>query len=189
MKTLNWTMHALINKPYFISHSKKVNNAKQTNIIYSKFHVKQKSNNTNFLWNSWIQWGKFVLHNTKSYTKNNILYPSNAHIKLNFYLPGRYSFRYDTISLKKYSIWFNSLQGKPLAESVGELNYGAGFLELFAEEAKRVEGDIIQTPIKTRRLLVLKQPIGVSGMITPVSNNSKFLLLWPYFHIIHVLYC
>lgn len=67
-------------------------------------------------------------------------------------------------------------QGKPLAESVGELNYGAGFLELFAEEAKRVEGDIIQTPIKTRRLLVLKQPIGVSGMITPVSNNSKFPL-------------
>lgn len=60
-------------------------------------------------------------------------------------------------------------QGKPLAESAGELGYGAGFLELFAEEAKRVEGDIIQTPIKTRRLLVLKQPIGVSGMITPVS--------------------
>lgn len=60
-----------------------------------------------------------------------------------------------------------SEMGKPLAESVGELNYGAGFLELFAEEAKRVEGDIIQTPIKTRRLLVLKQPIGVSGMITP----------------------
>lgn len=130
-----------------------------------------------------------IIQNHIIYTKNNILYPSNAHIKLNFYLPGRYSFRYDTISLKKYSIWFNSLQGKPLAESVGELNYGAGFLELFAEEAKRVEGDIIQTPIKTRRLLVLKQPIGVSGMITPVSNNSKFLLLWPYFHIIHVLYC
>lgn len=79
------------------------------------------------------------------------------------------------------AIW---LQGKPLAESVGELNYGAGFLELFAEEAKRVEGDIIQTPIKTRRLLVLKQPIGVSGMITPVSNNLKNLIQWPYLQLI-----
>nr|XP_022301487.1 glutarate-semialdehyde dehydrogenase DavD-like isoform X1 [Crassostrea virginica] len=65
--------------------------------------------------------------------------------------------------------------GKPLAESAGELGYGAGFLELFAEEAKRVEGDIIQTPIKTRRLLVLKQPIGVSGMITPWNFPSAMI--------------
>ncbi|XP_048739146.1 succinate-semialdehyde dehydrogenase, mitochondrial-like isoform X2 [Ostrea edulis] len=60
-----------------------------------------------------------------------------------------------------------SEMGKPVAESAGEIMYGAGFLDLFAEEAKRVEGDIIQTPMKSRRILVLKQPIGVSGMITP----------------------
>ncbi|XP_062602225.1 glutarate-semialdehyde dehydrogenase-like [Saccostrea cucullata] len=60
-----------------------------------------------------------------------------------------------------------SEMGKPLAEAKGEITYGGGFLELFAEECKRVEGNIIQTHIKSRRLLVLKQPIGVSGMITP----------------------
>lgn len=57
--------------------------------------------------------------------------------------------------------------GKPLQESIGELNYGIGFLEWFSEEARRVYGDIIPSPIKSKRLLVLKQPIGVAGMITP----------------------
>eukprot|EP00105_Crassostrea_gigas_P000962 XP_011412946.1 PREDICTED: uncharacterized protein LOC105317861 isoform X2 [Crassostrea gigas] len=57
--------------------------------------------------------------------------------------------------------------GKPLKDSMAELSYGVGFLELYAEEAKRVYGDIIPTNAKSRRLLVLKQPIGVCGMITP----------------------
>jgi succinate-semialdehyde dehydrogenase/glutarate-semialdehyde dehydrogenase len=58
-------------------------------------------------------------------------------------------------------------QGKPLAESKGEVIYGASFIEWFAEEAKRVYGDIIPEPMGGRRILVLKQPIGVVAAITP----------------------
>ncbi|KAH1210995.1 Succinate-semialdehyde dehydrogenase, mitochondrial [Glycine soja] len=58
-------------------------------------------------------------------------------------------------------------QGKPLKESVGEINYGAGFIEFAAEEAKRIYGDIIPAPLSDRRLFVLKQPVGVVGAITP----------------------
>jgi succinate-semialdehyde dehydrogenase/glutarate-semialdehyde dehydrogenase len=58
-------------------------------------------------------------------------------------------------------------QGKPLAESKGEVIYGASFIEWFAEEAKRVYGDIIPEPMSGRRILVLKQPIGVVAAITP----------------------
>lgn len=58
-------------------------------------------------------------------------------------------------------------QGKPLAESKGEVLYGASFIEWFAEEAKRVYGDIIPEPMGGRRILVLKQPIGVVAAITP----------------------
>ncbi|XXG77056.1 hypothetical protein AAC387_Pa08g1291 [Persea americana] len=58
-------------------------------------------------------------------------------------------------------------QGKPLKEALGEVNYGASFIEFFAEEAKRVYGDIIPTTLLDRRLFVLKQPVGVVGAITP----------------------
>ena len=58
-------------------------------------------------------------------------------------------------------------QGKPLAEAKGEIAYGASFVEWFAEEAKRVYGDVIPSPTNDRRLLVMKQPIGVVGAITP----------------------
>ncbi len=58
-------------------------------------------------------------------------------------------------------------QGKPLAESRGEVNYGASFIEWFAEEAKRVYGETIPSPASDRRLLVIKQPIGVTAAITP----------------------
>jgi len=58
-------------------------------------------------------------------------------------------------------------QGKPLAEAKGEIVYGASFIEWFAEEAKRVYGDVIPTPANDRRLLVIKQAIGVCGAITP----------------------
>jgi succinate-semialdehyde dehydrogenase/glutarate-semialdehyde dehydrogenase len=58
-------------------------------------------------------------------------------------------------------------QGKPLAEAKGEIMYGASFIEWFAEEAKRVYGDIIPSPTLDKRILVIKQPIGVVAAITP----------------------
>lgn len=58
-------------------------------------------------------------------------------------------------------------QGKPLGEARGEVAYGASFVEWFAEEAKRVYGDVIPAPAADRRLIVLKQPIGVVAAITP----------------------
>ncbi len=58
-------------------------------------------------------------------------------------------------------------QGKPLAEARGEVVYGASFVEWFAEEAKRVYGDTIPAPANDRRIVVIKQPIGVVAAITP----------------------
>lgn len=58
-------------------------------------------------------------------------------------------------------------QGKPLVEAKGEIAYAASFIEWFAEEAKRVYGDIIPAPQTDQRLLVMKQPIGVTAAITP----------------------
>ncbi len=58
-------------------------------------------------------------------------------------------------------------QGKPLAEARGEVTYGASFIEWFAEEAKRIYGELIPAPANDRRLLVIKQPIGVTAAITP----------------------
>ena len=61
-------------------------------------------------------------------------------------------------------------QGKPLAESIGEIAYGAGFVEWFAEEAKRCYGDTIPASAPSKRIVVTKQPVGVAAMITPVSR-------------------
>ena len=58
-------------------------------------------------------------------------------------------------------------QGKPLSEARGEIAYGASFIEWFSEEAKRVYGDIIPGPQGDKRLLVIKQAIGVTAAITP----------------------
>jgi succinate-semialdehyde dehydrogenase/glutarate-semialdehyde dehydrogenase len=58
-------------------------------------------------------------------------------------------------------------QGKPLAETRGEVAYGASFIEWFAEEGRRVYGDVIPTHAAGKRVLVLKQPIGVVTAITP----------------------
>jgi len=58
-------------------------------------------------------------------------------------------------------------QGKPLAESRGEVAYGASFIEWFAEEAKRIYGDTIPAPATDRRIVVIKQPVGVVAAITP----------------------
>ena len=58
-------------------------------------------------------------------------------------------------------------QGKPLAEAKGEILYGASFIEWFAEEGKRVYGDVIPPHMADKRLIVIKQPIGVTAAITP----------------------
>ena len=60
-----------------------------------------------------------------------------------------------------------SEQGKPVTEAAGEIAYAASFLEWFAEEAKRIDGDVLQSPKAGQRLLALKQPIGVTAAITP----------------------
>src|SRR5438045_1773028 len=58
-------------------------------------------------------------------------------------------------------------QGKPLPESRGEIAYGASFIEWFAEEGKRAYGDMIPPHQADKRVLVMKQPIGVCALITP----------------------
>ena len=58
-------------------------------------------------------------------------------------------------------------QGKPLAESRGEIAYGASFVEFFAEEARRIYGETIPSPWPTSRMVVIKQPLGVVAAITP----------------------
>jgi len=58
-------------------------------------------------------------------------------------------------------------QGKPLAEASGEIAFAASFIEWFAEEARRINGDVIASPSNERRLLTLRQPVGVCAAITP----------------------
>jgi succinate-semialdehyde dehydrogenase / glutarate-semialdehyde dehydrogenase len=58
-------------------------------------------------------------------------------------------------------------QGKPLAEAKGEIAYAASFLEWFAEEGKRVDGDVYQSPAADRRMMAIKEPVGVCAAITP----------------------
>ena len=58
-------------------------------------------------------------------------------------------------------------QGKPLAEAIGEIHYGAGFIEWFAEEGKRAYGEVIPTNVAGRQLTTLRQPVGVCAAITP----------------------
>lgn len=66
-------------------------------------------------------------------------------------------------------------QGKPLVESRGEIVYAASFLEWFAEEGKRIYGDMIPSPLADRRFLVMKQPIGVCAAITPWNFPSAMI--------------
>ncbi|XP_054019987.1 succinate-semialdehyde dehydrogenase, mitochondrial isoform X1 [Dryobates pubescens] len=65
--------------------------------------------------------------------------------------------------------------GKPLKEAQGEILYSASFLEWFAEEARRVYGDVIPASAKDRRILVLKQPVGVAAIITPWNFPSAMI--------------
>ncbi len=66
-------------------------------------------------------------------------------------------------------------QGKPIAEARGEITYGASFVEWFAEESKRIYGDIIPDRLADRRIMVLKQPVGVVGAITPWNFPSSMI--------------
>ncbi len=66
-------------------------------------------------------------------------------------------------------------QGKPLSESRGEIAYAASFIEWFAEEGKRIYGDIIPSEQRDTRLLVLKEPIGVCAAITPWNFPSAMI--------------
>lgn len=66
-------------------------------------------------------------------------------------------------------------QGKPLAEAKGEIAYSASFLEWFGEEAKRMYGDVIPGHAADKRIMVLRQPIGVVAMITPWNFPSAML--------------
>jgi succinate-semialdehyde dehydrogenase/glutarate-semialdehyde dehydrogenase len=66
-------------------------------------------------------------------------------------------------------------QGKPLVEARGEIAYGASYVEWFAEEAKRIYGDTIPAPAADRRLVCIKQPIGVVACITPWNFPNAML--------------
>ena len=65
--------------------------------------------------------------------------------------------------------------GKPLAESKGEIAFGAAYIKWFAEEAKRVYGDIIPAPWPGKRILVTKEPVGVVGAITPWNFPTSMI--------------
>ncbi len=66
-------------------------------------------------------------------------------------------------------------QGKPLAEARGEIAYGASYVEWFAEEGKRIYGDTIPQPSNDKRLVVIKQPVGVVACITPWNFPNAML--------------
>ncbi len=68
-----------------------------------------------------------------------------------------------------------SEQGKPLAEARGEIDYAASFIEWFAEEARRVYGDVVPSPWADRRMFTLKQPVGVAALITPWNFPAAML--------------
>jgi len=66
-------------------------------------------------------------------------------------------------------------QGKPLAESKGEINYAASFIEWFGEEAKRIAGETLASPWPDKRVVVTREPIGVSAAITPWNFPSAMI--------------
>lgn len=77
--------------------------------------------------------------------------------------------------------WYNLLQdysedlaeivtieaGKPLSESLGEVAYGNSFIDWFAEEARRIHGEVVPSPVKSKEMVLIKQPVGVAALITP----------------------
>jgi succinate-semialdehyde dehydrogenase / glutarate-semialdehyde dehydrogenase len=77
--------------------------------------------------------------------------------------------------LEDLALLLTAEQGKPLAESRAEITYAASFLEWFGEEAKRVYGDTIPTYLDDRRVLVTKEPVGVTAGITPWNFPSAMI--------------
>lgn len=73
------------------------------------------------------------------------------------------------------AVLMTSEQGKPLAEARGEILSGAAYIQWFAEEGRRVYGDVIPQPRGGQRLLVVKQPVGVCGAITPWNFPSSMI--------------
>ncbi|XP_077432031.1 succinate-semialdehyde dehydrogenase, mitochondrial isoform X1 [Vanacampus margaritifer] len=65
--------------------------------------------------------------------------------------------------------------GKPLKEALGEIAYSASFLDWFSEEARRVYGDVVPSPFKDSKILLLKQPVGVASIITPWNFPSAMI--------------
>lgn len=65
--------------------------------------------------------------------------------------------------------------GKPLAEAKGELQYAISFLDFYAEECKRVHGEILQSPSRSRRIMTLRQPVGPAALITPWNFPSAMI--------------
>jgi succinate-semialdehyde dehydrogenase/glutarate-semialdehyde dehydrogenase len=68
-----------------------------------------------------------------------------------------------------------SEQGKPMSEARGEIDYAASFIEWFAEEARRVYGDVVPSPWADRRMFTLRQPVGVAALITPWNFPAAML--------------
>lgn len=82
--------------------------------------------------------------------------------------------------------------GKPIVESLGEVAYGNSFIEWFAEEARRIYGEIVPSPAASKQIMMTRHPIGVAGLITPwnfphamitrkaaaaiAAGNAKYLL-------------
>ena len=77
--------------------------------------------------------------------------------------------------LDDLALILTSEQGKPLTESRGEITIGAGYTEWFAEEAKRVYGDVVPTISNDRRIVVVKEPVGVCAAITPWNFPSSMI--------------
>jgi succinate-semialdehyde dehydrogenase/glutarate-semialdehyde dehydrogenase len=67
-------------------------------------------------------------------------------------------------------------QGKPLKEAIGEIKYAASYIEFYAEEAKRIYGDILPSPFPDTRIFIIKQPVGVVGIITPWNFPAAMLM-------------
>lgn len=76
---------------------------------------------------------------------------------------------------EELALLLSTEQGKPLAEAQGEIAYGASYIEWFAEEAKRVYGDTIPAPSSDKRLVCIKQPVGVVACITPWNFPNAML--------------
>jgi len=73
------------------------------------------------------------------------------------------------------AILLTAEQGKPLAEARGEIDYAASYFEWFAEEAKRIYGDVIPPSAADKRIVVLKEPVGVCAAITPWNFPSAMI--------------